>query len=210
MQKDVSSPPPAQNTQSNVDTPGGAPGDAAARAQRLFFALWPSEQSAAQIMAWARDAHAAFGGRMMRPETLHLTLAFLGNTPADRAGELARSAGAWPAAVQAVTLRRYGRFAGPRIVWAGPSESDRHTPPWLDDLYDDLWRRLEERGWQRPQSVFRPHVSLLRKAGPGDVTALQRPPLTWMPEACVLVASEPREGGSHYRVLARMPLRAVG
>jgi 2'-5' RNA ligase len=76
-------------------------------------------------------------------------------------------------------------------------------------LYDALWGRLEERGWERPPGVFRPHVSLLRKAQPGDVSVLQRPPLTWTPAGCVLVASQPREGGSHYQVLARMPLRVA-
>lgn len=208
MQKDL---PVSSHHPISADAhgPDGLDTDAAVPTQRLFFALWPSEQSAREIMAWARDAHAAFGGRMMRPETLHLTLAFLGSTPADRTSELVSAAASWPAAVQAVTLRRFGRFTGPRIVWAGPSEGESHTPAWLDDLYDALWGRLERHGWERPPGVFRPHVSLLRKAEPGDVSVLQRPPLTWMPAGCVLVASQPREGGSHYQVLARMPLRTA-
>src|SRR3546814_18632611 len=59
--------------------------------QRIFFGLWPSAATAEQTMAWAHDAHALCGGRVMRPETLHVTLAFLGSTPAARVAELVRA-----------------------------------------------------------------------------------------------------------------------
>src|SRR3546814_4680206 len=81
-----------------------------------------------------------------------------------------------------MTLRRFGRFTGPRIVWAGPTEDDEERLDWLDALHDDLWSRLEEMGWTRPDAIFRPHVSLLRKEGPGAVQTLRRPPLAWMPD----------------------------
>jgi 2'-5' RNA ligase len=168
---------------------------------RLFFALWPDEQTVAQIMPWVHEAHALCGGRMMRPETLHVTLAFLGNTAVSRIPALCEVAQGWRAKVGEVALQRYGRFAGPQVVWAGPEEDDCCTQ-WLGALYDDLWARLEPMGWTRPAGPFRPHVSLLRKAGPGDVSALHRTELVWRPAQCVLVASRPREGGSDYEVLA--------
>ncbi len=182
----------------------------ASRSRRLFFALWPSAADAARIMDWAHEAHRLCGGRVMRQDTLHLTLAFLGDTPADKVRELQAAAPSWPAPVQPLTLERFGCFRGPRVVWAGPSASDDDRLPWLDSLHDDLWRRLEAMGWQRPQEAFRPHVSLLRKATPCDLGALRRPAaLTWMPEQCVLVASTPSDTGSYYEVLARMQLRAL-
>ncbi|NYT84457.1 RNA 2',3'-cyclic phosphodiesterase [Pollutimonas harenae] len=175
--------------------------------QRLFFALWPSAADAERIMAWVHQAHKAVGGRTMRVDTLHLTLAFLGSTPFDRVQALVQAAPLWSAPVGPVTLRRFGRFAGPRVVWAGPGEEDSLS--WLSHLHDDLWCRLQALGWQRPDSPFRPHVSLLRKAGPGDLAALHRPSLAWMPEQCVLVASQPTESGSTYQALARMPLQGL-
>ncbi|MFW7340568.1 RNA 2',3'-cyclic phosphodiesterase [Pollutimonas sp. H1-120] len=174
--------------------------------QRIFFGLWPSAETAAQIMEWAHEAHALFGGRIMRPETLHLTLAFLGGTPAARVSELIQAVPDWQVRVETMVLRRLGRFAGPRIVWAGPSQDDAQSLDWLDTLHDDLWIRLEEMGWARPDMIFRPHISLLRKAGSGDVQGLRRPPIIWTPERCVLVASTPGEGGSCYRELARLPI----
>lgn len=171
---------------------------------RLFFALWPPQKAVAEIMEWARAAHDICGGRMMRPETIHLTLAFLGNTPLDKAMALAEAARQWPVSFGPITLREFGRFIGPRVVWAGPSP-DSEEVLWLTRLHDALWTRLEAMGWQRPESAFRPHVSLLRKAGPGDISALTREPIVWTPRHCVLVASMPQEGGSHYRVLATLP-----
>lgn len=173
---------------------------------RVFFGLWPSAETAARIMEWAHAAHALFGGRVMRPETLHLTLAFLGATPAARVAELARAAASWQVHVGPMALSRFGRFAGPRIVWAGPGQDDARHLDWLHTLHDSLWTHLEEMGWERPDMAFRPHISLLRKAEPGDVQGLQRPPIVWTPERCVLVASTPGEGGSFYRELARLPI----
>jgi len=175
---------------------------------RLFFALWPSAEDASRIMAWARAAHDLCGGRIMRPETLHLTLAFLGATPASQAAALIEAAPGWPAPVAPLALAHFGRFIGPRIVWAGPSGEGRIR--WLDALYDDIWARLVSMGWARPAGVFRPHVSLLRRAGPCELGGLSQPPLVWTPAQCVLVASQPAESGSYYRVVARMPLQAAG
>jgi len=190
--------------------PMAAPPDAEAHErapQRIFFGLWPSADVAARIMEWAREAHAVCGGRIMRPENLHLTLAFLGGTPAGRVAELVRAAPHWPVRTGAVGLSRFGRFTGPRIVWAGPDRADIRPADWLDALHDDLWTRLEGMGWTRPVMAFRPHVSLLRKAGAGDVQSLRRPPIVWTPERCVLVASSPSPEGSSYRELARLPMR---
>ncbi|SHH70337.1 RNA 2',3'-cyclic phosphodiesterase [Pollutimonas bauzanensis] len=174
--------------------------------QRLFFALWPSAETAAEISAWAHAAHALCGGRVLRPETLHMTLAFLGNTPAARARELIHAAPAWTLPTGRLELRHFGRFAGPRIVWAGPSAHDGDRIPWLDEAYGRLWSYLSALGWQRPPSVFRPHVSLLRKAGDADLGALRPPPIAWTPARCVLAASRPSEEGSYYQVLAAVSL----
>ena len=47
--------------------------------RRIFFALWPEPGVARQLDALAGAAHAVCGGRRMRRDTLHLTLAFLGD-----------------------------------------------------------------------------------------------------------------------------------
>src|SRR5690606_32306650 len=56
------------------------PAGGAEPTRRIFFGLWPSPDTAQEIMALAHEAHAECGARIMRAETLHLTLAFLGST----------------------------------------------------------------------------------------------------------------------------------
>ncbi|CAM5206359.1 RNA 2',3'-cyclic phosphodiesterase OS=Castellaniella defragrans OX=75697 GN=HNR28_002155 PE=3 SV=1 [Castellaniella denitrificans] len=189
---------------------GSAPRDAArlpedgAGGRRVFFALWPDAGTAETLSGWARRAHAAFGGRVMRPETLHLTLAFLGTVPHDRVADLAALLDDAPLIGGPLRLDRYGRFRGPRIVWAGPSA----PAPWLAALHGWLWRALSRRGFARPDEPFRPHVSLLRGARPDDLDALPAPePLDWTPRRCVLAASAPRPEGSFYEILAECALR---
>lgn len=176
------------------------------RSRRLFFALWPDADVVAALHAWARRAHALCGGRIMRPDTLHLTLAFLGEVDADRIAHLQALLRDHPFEGGTLCLDRYGRFRGPRIVWAGSSA----RVPWLDAAQRRLWQALAAQGFTVPQEPFRPHVSLLRRAGPADLNALPVPePVCWTPRHCVLVASTPRESGSFYEVLARSIPRAL-
>lgn len=171
--------------------------------QRLFFALWPDADVVGALTRWARRAHALCGGRIMRPDTLHLTLAFLGNVRTDRVPDVQAILREVQWSGGSLTLDRYGRFRGPRIVWAGPSA----PVPWLDVLQRGLWQALARQDFTPPEEPFRPHVSLLRRAGPGDLARLPMPePILWVPRRCVLVASTPRETGSYYRELASCPV----
>lgn len=170
---------------------------------RLFIGLWFDDEAVAELSGWAHDAQAVCGGRIMRPHDMHLTLAFLGQTQPEQAGALAQAVRQWPVYTEPFRLARFGSFERARVVWAGPGHDD--LLPWLYTLYDTLWARLDAMGWRRPESEFRPHVSLLRRARSCDVTALNREPVLVHPQRCVLVASRPDGSSSNYQVLA--PLR---
>jgi 2'-5' RNA ligase len=188
------------------EEPSRAP-RAAPATRRLFFALWPDADVIAALTPWAQRAQEACGGRRMRADTLHLTLAFLGAVEEDRIADLAGllQQRRWTGGL--LRLDRVGRFRGPRIVWAGPSE----PAPWLDALRGAVWRALARQGFREPQEPFRAHVSLLRNAGEGDLSALpESPPILWTANRLVLVASAPRESGSYYEVVAECGLREDG
>lgn len=170
---------------------------------RLFIGLWPDEASVRQLTDWARDAHALCGGRIMKPEDLHMTLAFLGQADQSQADALCDAVSTWPVKLQPLVLARFGMFRKARVVWAGLDSDD--SAPWLHSLCDTLWSKLEGLGWPRTEATFTPHISLLRGAQPGDVGALYRPPVLCQPVRCVLVASRPATGGSNYQVLAQLP-----
>ncbi|MDN5844597.1 MAG: RNA 2',3'-cyclic phosphodiesterase [Alcaligenaceae bacterium] len=171
--------------------------------RRQFIGLWPDARTVQALSAWATKAHALCGGRIMRPDTLHLTLAFLGNVQATQVADLSAAVPAWRVHTGLLELTRLGRFKGPRIVWAGPADA---RVGWLDELHTELWGRLGRLGFVPPAEPFRPHVSLLRNAGLGDVSRLAvAPPIVWTPSRCVLVASAPAATDSYYEVLAEAP-----
>lgn len=172
---------------------------------RLFFAYWPSAETAQALMDWVRRAHALYGGRMMRSDTLHLTLAFLGQTEPERAQQLAAECAHWRLPAGSMVLNEPGRFNRAKVVWLGPSHAQPASLAWLYAANQQLWSNLASLGWT-PEPGFRPHVSLLRNAQAGDLSSLQGPAIAWSPERCVLVSSSPGSAGSNYTILAEIPL----
>lgn len=173
--------------------------------RRLFFALWPDADVAARLVPWAQAVQRLCGGRVMRVDTFHLTLVFLGSVPVGRLPSLCQVLAQVPCAGGDLMLDRFGRFRGPRIVWAGSTQA----ADWLVTLQAWLADTLAARGLAAPVSeAFRPHVSLLRHAGDGDVRGLTVPePIVWHANRMVLVASTPRASGAYYEPLAQATLR---
>jgi len=166
-------------------------------AARLFFALWPAPEVAQALDAgWTAAAHAHCGGRRMRPDTLHLTLAFLGAVEPARIAPLSALTGALHVPPGEIQLSQYGRFERASVVWAGPDAADGA----LNSLHDKLWHALGDLGWPVPAQPFRPHVTLLRdtRVAPPSPPA----PLVWRYDRCVLVRSEPGRG-ARYHVIAQ-------
>ncbi|MCZ8408371.1 RNA 2',3'-cyclic phosphodiesterase [Achromobacter dolens] len=166
---------------------------------RLFYALWPEPDLADTLSTWATQARPHSHGRAMRTETLHMTLAFLGSVEKEIAEELIDATPYHRLQPGTVILDRYGVFARPRILWAGPAQ----TPDSLQASHDGLWLWLSAFGFAPPTQPFRPHVTLLRNIERNDPLADAPPPVTWRYDRMVLVASESTEGGSRYRVVAR-------
>lgn len=167
--------------------------------RRLFIGLWPAPGVIPELMQSVHAAHQECGGRMMRADTLHMTLAFLGHVTQERTDELIQALQSWTVDTGRITLRRIGRFDKPGVVWAGP---DPDQPEWLYGVYDRMWDQLVELGWARPDRPFRPHVSLLRNAGPVQDRACT--PISWVSGQAVLVASTPQADRSYYQVLSRL------
>ncbi|WP_459615900.1 RNA 2',3'-cyclic phosphodiesterase [Bordetella sp. 2513F-2] len=165
---------------------------------RLFFALWPDAATAARLHDWIRAAHAACGGRPMRIDTLHITLAFLGPADPARTAQLVQATRQQSIPPGEIPIVRYGVFPRPRIVWAGPAETGQ---PGLEALHDELWAWLAPLGWQRPAQPFRPHATLLRHADTAAPLPPPPGPVVWRYERYALVHSEPG-GGARYRTLA--------
>ena len=181
------------------------PAETAAETQRVFFALWPSTGLAQHLAEVAGECAGLFGGRPTWPETIHLTLAFLGAVPQSRLDELANVARGVTAAPFVLELDRLAFWSHKKLLWAGC----RATPPALTQLVAGLHGRLAAAGFTvAAYPDFVPHVSLLRRVPhgvPQVLPALAR--ADWACNSFVLVASCTKAAGPDYRILAEFPLR---
>lgn len=136
---------------------------------------------------------------MTRAETVHLTLAFLGDVDGelvpDLKGIAVRGMRHELPIKQAVYRDRN------RIVWVGPSE----IPEELEFVVSNLQERLRERKFQTEKRAFAAHVTLIRKAREPRVLP-PLPAVLWPVEEIVLVRSQLSAGGSRYERLASFAL----
>jgi 2'-5' RNA ligase len=165
---------------------------------RLFFALWPPAETARALGEWANEVRARTGGRATAAETVHLTLAFLGEAQPPRAVAAARRVHGKSFSL-AMDTARYWRHN--RIVWAGPAA----LPDALKQLAGELRRELLLEGFALEAREFAAHVTLIRKAGAPEFLP-PLPHLDWPVQEFVLVRSASSGGISRYETLHRCPL----
>ena len=163
-------------------------------AVRLFFALWPDEATRAKLAVLQQG----ISGRKISTANLHLTLAFLGNQPRASLENLAQVMHALTPERFMLRIDHYGYFSKPRIVWAGPSSA----PDALMQMQRSLWTGLLDIGVPlRPETGFRPHITLARDAMPAEREMNEI--IDWSVETVALVESVSAQGGVQYRVIAR-------
>jgi len=171
--------------------------------RRLFFALWPDEATRAALSHQTRKAVRRCGGRPVPPANYHLTLAFIGNQPAELFKEIVAAATRVRAAPFELTLEQYGHWPKPRVLWLGPAPAasdgaaNTLSPPAV--IAAQLWDGLEALGLRRELRPFRAHVTLARKvAALPEVPSPE--PLIWKASSFALVESVTAQSGAVYSV----------
>jgi len=174
--------------------------------KRLFFALWPEAETRDAISAQTQALVSASGGRAVKPENLHLTLAFLHSVETHRLECI--EAAAQRAACRSVRLQlsKMGYWYRSRILWLAPPAGAVGAPGTAGSLADALWAELEVCGFSPERRRFRPHVTLARRAK--SVTRPDSmPTIAWQPRSFVLAESITGQRQSEYVVLKTFPLR---
>lgn len=167
---------------------------------RLFFALWPDDATRDALNRTGKWLHQHWGGRRMRADTLHITLAFLGSTPTDQLDRLVDCADSVHVEPFELVLDQAGYWRHNRIGWLGASE----TPPQHLELVGALNAALQAAGFPVDARPHVPHVTLLRNAAGGAVPACT--PVRWRASEFVLVKSVTESDGAHYEVIQHWPL----
>ena len=187
---------------------------------RLFVALEPPELVRRRLAALQAELQRAAGGaagevRWAAPESVHLTLQFLGGVPEERRPAVEAAIQAAAAASPLLPLAVSGTGAFPtvrraRVVWAGIAGD---VAP-LAALVAALGRALAPLGFTPEARPFSPHLTLGRardRSGAAGLAAAlghagEGPPAPWRAGEVVLFRSHLSPLGSRYEALARAPL----
>ena len=169
--------------------------------QRLFFALWPGEDTRRALASLAKRHLPARRGRLVDPRNLHLTLAFLGSVDQEFRDCAARAAGTVSGVPFVLELQHIGHWRRPQVLWSAPES----TPDALLGLVGALNRALVPCGHEPETRPYSAHITLARKVR-GPVPAVQHPPIRWPVGEFCLVASETDPRGARYTTLERWSL----
>jgi 2'-5' RNA ligase len=130
---------------------------------RVFIAIdLPDEirERLAQLQAQLRTTGTS--ARWVSPETIHLTLKFIGEISEKRAEDVDAALTGLSWKPFQVNVRGVGFFPGtrsPRVFWAGLQAST------MQGLTEEIDARLERSGFDKERRAFRPHLTLARAKG---------------------------------------------
>jgi 2'-5' RNA ligase len=180
---------------------------------RLFVAACLPDGARGELARWARVALLGrLGVRRLEPDTLHLTLCFLGDHPLSCVSELAGVLGGAAEAVAAVGELAVGAPAWlpprrPRALAVEIGDPEGALRSLQGLLAADIAATID---WQPATQRFRPHVTVARMrpgstrsgAGgpPGEL--VPTPQLSFACEKVVLLRSHLEREGARYEELA--------
>jgi RNA 2',3'-cyclic 3'-phosphodiesterase len=151
--------------------------------------------------------------RWVKPEAMHLTLRFLGDTavtqlPAITASLNTIAAQCAPFTLTTTELGCFPHAKRPRVIWVGV-QTDGDA---LTQLKQALDQQLAPLGWPPEGKPFRPHLTLGRVKEDRAQIILPWGQLperkSWAVTAVELIQSELRPGGSKYTVRGAAMLRS--
>jgi 2'-5' RNA ligase len=191
---------------------------------RLFVAVDPPPEVRESLARWARGALRAIGARggetgsplrVLEPETLHVTLCFLGNQPVGRIEQIGERLSALSASACELLLGA-PLWLPPRRPRALAVELRDDTGE-LERVHRDLLRALsevcelpdEQHGGGVRRHRFRPHVTVARMrrgAAPRERTLAPTPALSFLPRELVLYRSWLSDSGASYEPLSSTPI----
>jgi RNA 2',3'-cyclic 3'-phosphodiesterase len=192
---------------------------------RLFIALDIDDAIRSQLQRFMEGVRGfAANARWVRPESLHVTLKFIGEKSPEGVEEIRRALAEIQDTSMEITFRGYGFFPTPRaarVFWVGIQAG-----PGLAKLASDVDAALSKLGIPKEEHAFSPHLTLARggKSGSprrqkGDVpnatfqhlqdklAALPQPEFgTMAAREFFLYESKLSRGGSIYSKMHRFPL----
>ena len=127
---------------------------------RVFIAIELPESVRRKLGDLERELRqATSSARWVSPESIHLTLKFIGEVSEARLGDIDEALAGLTWRPFQVSVHGVGFFPGtrsPRVFWAGLTAST------MADLAQEIDTRMERFGFDKEKRAFRPHVTLAR------------------------------------------------
>jgi len=169
--------------------------------KRLFFALWPDDETRKRIEKVNQSINSA-SLKKVKCGNFHVTLVFLGHVDAE--AHVLISEGAQNISAQSFILEfdRLDYWQKPRILCLTATQYDAKLSALVDALRHvciDCGIKIEER-------IYKPHITLARKAlGNLDIDV---DPIVWTAQSFCLLQSCSMPDGVQYQVLQRWQLNS--
>lgn len=165
---------------------------------RLFIAIpFPDAIKTALLSAQDQLRQQCKYANFSRPENLHLTLAFLGET--NRLQEIKQAMHAVDAAPFSMTIGGFGHFGD--LYWAGIRRN-----PALESLALQLQNALRDRDFAIERRPFRPHITLARQVAADAPPKCTVPSISMQADHMLLMKSERIGGKLTYTPVYKMHL----
>lgn len=132
---------------------------------RLFFALLPDRDTRQRITTATRELGLGPASRLVRPESLHMTLAFVADVPASQVAALREIGGAQRIPAFTIPFDAYEYWPKAKVVVAAARES----PLSLNLLWRQIHAALPKHNLAPTLPRLRPHVTLARKVSQAPV-----------------------------------------
>jgi 2'-5' RNA ligase len=168
--------------------------------RRLFFASVPSASVRRQVHGL--QTRLGCEGRVVKPENLHVTLAFLGMQESGVIPDITSVASDLHLPSCRIVLDHLGQFGRGRVLWLGASE----PPEELGVFQQDLVAALTAAGIGYDPKPWKLHLTLYRR--------LRKPPpkldsvaIEWRADGFDLVESVGSRSGVEYHSLAHWNAR---
>lgn len=160
---------------------------------RVFFAVSPTQLVQKQLTHQAKLLEPLCGGRRIKVPHLHLTLVFLGNVCVQRIEPLRQIMKKLSAKKFVMVLDQISYWKHNQIVYLHAKQ----FPAELFALVDTLQATLSEAGFTFDHRVYKPHITLFRKAIHPVKTDLVNP-IHWPVNQWHLLQSKPVSTGIDY------------
>ena len=168
---------------------------------RVFFALWPDRILRESLSRAGKTIPVQPPARRVPDYNLHLTLHFIGNVYPEQLACLRQQARRVKGAGFDLVIDTQGCFGRARVAWLGCST----VPAALQQLQQQLARRLRHCDYQPEARRYNPHVTVARKiTSVPEQSAFSA--LPWRVENFVLIESKATDNGVEYCVIETYPL----